>query len=156
MGYPEAQYAVDELTPSLNKLLERLGIDDATTLVSILEALRTFMSTGNIPIVKSVQRGTTTATSVTISSVNPAKCLVITNGELHSGGVDAYQASGRNGTYTELSTTTNQNGICTALTATKLTLTQNKVTSSGSYDTFDGWSWNYVTGKVSWQVIEFY
>lgn len=98
----------------------------ATTIQSLLAG-------GEISVVKSVQRGTTTATEITINAVNPDKCVVILdNGLLGvTGKVSTDKQYLVNGT------------TLVNLTATKLTIETNKSGTGGQ-------------GTVSWQVIEYY
>lgn len=92
---------------------------------------------GSVSIVKSVQRGTTSSTNVSISTVNPNKCIVIINNGVLTG-----SASGENTT----------GAYITALTATQLTITQN---TYYAYSKNDGTNTKR-TSRISWQVIEFY
>lgn len=93
------------------------------------------MAGGGIKVVKSVQRGVTTKTSITISTVNPQKCLVILNNSFLSYGY----GSGNYISYV-------YGSIVKSLTENNLTITKNyyDYSSSESYT------------EVSWQIIEFY
>ncbi len=97
---------------------------------TVMQNIANDLKTGTVPIVKSVQRGRTTSTTISISTVNPNKCVVILNGELScvtiSGVVkDVYTPS------------------LVSITSTTLTITANSY-SSGP------------TVYSSWQVVEFY
>ena len=108
--------------------------------------------------IKSVQRGTTTGTSITISSVDPNKCIVILDNQYPAGaapwvyGIGDYSSADVKSSFPSVPT----GAYVTSLTATKLTITNNKVASNCRYDTFNGYIWTYSTGTVAWQVIEFY
>ncbi len=85
--------------------------------------------------VKSIQRGTTVADTVALSTINPAKAFVILNWQLQNTGGPSTVAL-FNVPYV------------ISLTSTLLTIGPNKVISpSGG---------NMTTGNVSWQVIEYY
>ena len=99
---------------------------------SIQEVLAKLDSGGGA--VKSVQRGTTTGTSITINRVDPAKCLIILNNSKYTNA---------NGGYA------NVNGsILSNLTETELKITTNYWYSYSTYTDNNS--------TVSWQVIEFY
>lgn len=139
----------------MQALNSTFGTEEASPLDSIIQnivdALQSKITTGGVPIVKSVQRGTTTSTSVTISSVDPNKCLVILDNQ-YTGDGGAYAVGGNSISRYYASKSTG--GIVSSLAATKLTITANKASeviySSGDYE------FQTATGKVSWQVIEFY
>ena len=93
--------------------------------------------------VKSIQRGTTSAASVTISTVDPEKCLVILKDSVNSAsieyghGTQSYVANG---------------SLFSELASTKLTISRN---SYKYYDTsLSSQKTRY--GSVFWQIIEFY
>lgn len=172
MGLKDIAYAVNSTVKDqlifkpLDKLIEQfmmqylnstIGTGSLKTLDTLMEELKTAVASiqtnvtsGGVPIVKSVQRGTTTSTSVTISSVNPDKCIVILNNQ-YIDGISYLTGGDKSHTYG-----TNSGAIVSSLTATKLTITANSILSSARYDTFDGWIETTSKGKVSWQVIEFY
>lgn len=117
-----------------------------TEIAALKEELLSFMS-NNSPsgVVKSVQRGITTATSVGLStSVDPNKCIVILNNQYvgnDTGDGDNTPALG---------------AYLVSLTSTTLTITQNKAVDSYYLTSTGGYSESIVIGTVSWQVIEFY
>ena len=89
----------------------------------------------NKGVIKSIQRGVTTTSSIAINEVNPEKCLVIlNNGHL---------------CYNRSNMDSNAYGsILSSLTSNTLTITTNYLTvSSGTY---------IGASNISWQVIEFY
>ena len=120
------------LSQKLNyiRILIGTGSDNGTT--TLFGLLKGLSSKG---IVKSVQRGVTTNTSITISTVNPQKCLVILNNSFLS------HALNRSSDYSSYV----YGSIVKSLTENNLTITKNYYEhSSDSYK------------EVSWQVIEFY
>ena len=122
------------------KALDQLLGDDIT---AVQNALTNILQGGNVPIVKSVQRGINTSNStsgtVTISTVNPEKSIVL---------IDATANS-----------LTNDDGTCAVAGARSGELTSNSFTyakgymrkkQSYPYDDI------YIYPSFSWQVIEFY
>ena len=137
----------------MQALNSTFGTEEASPLNSIIQnivdALQTKITTGSVPIVKSVQRGVTTSTSVTLKNVDPNKCVVILNNEYTGHGFYTYQSKTNNAyTYAKLS----YGATVDSLTSNKLTITKNSAFSGSSFS--DGPAEQ--TGKVSWQVIEFY
>lgn len=130
------------VTDEVAKVMEELngqGANLDTVLAKIQEVLESIPNS----MVKSVQKGTTNAKSVSIAEVNPDKCIVIlNNGVLSSdtryGGSSASWLGGTDG------------AILTSLTATELKLTTNDYIYEGSMSEKNG------VGTVSWQIIEFY
>lgn len=133
------QCVADEMAKVMAELNGQ-GSDLGTILTKMQEVLESIPSS----MVKSVQKGTTTATSVSIAEVNPDKCIVILNngklsGSRKAGGSSSVISDGTGG------------AVLTSLTATELNLTVN------SYVYYDK---NDISGAknatVSWQIIEFY
>ena len=132
-----------------------IGTEIATQLSTLQSNIIAAMNSSSGGVVKSVQRGTTTSTTVTLSqSVDPNKCMVLidnqyaaTNLAVVTGGNDVnYRLSG-----------VPVMSYCTSLTATKLTITQNTTYQGKRGLNSSSWSeFTTLTGVVSWQVIEFY
>ena len=106
---------------------------DVATVKSNVSTLSTTVNGIPKGAVKSVQRGTVAgtpnkSTEITISTVNPSKCLVLLN-------VNEIGGNGYNYLPTVYS-----------LTATKLTITQTYISFTSENN----------TTNISWQVIEFY
>lgn len=133
------QCVADEVAKVMAELNGQ-GSDLDTILTKMQEVLESIPNS----MVKSVQKGTTTATSVSIAEVNPDKCIVILNnnvlvGELRTGG-----SSNR-------TTSCIYGATLVSLTATELNLTTNRYIYYDSNDrAYNG------TGDISWQIIEFY
>lgn len=116
-----------------------LGTSDFKSLDKIIDNGITEIKTpGAVSIVKSVQRGTTSSTTVSISTVNPQKCVVILDNEVLAGNVGGSRSHTTDGSYVK------------SLTANKLSITKNL------YWGVQSDSDHQFTGTVSWQVIEFY
>lgn len=131
------------VTDEVAKVMEELngqGANLDTVLAKIQEVLESIPNS----MVKSVQKGTTTAKSVSIAEVNPDKCIVILNN-----GVLSSDTMYGGSTYSDWLDGTD-GAILTSLTATKLELTQNNYVYEGSKSANKG------VGTVSWQIIEFY
>ena len=119
------------LSQKLNYIKGLIGTSSDSGTTTLFGLLKGLSSKG---IVKSVQRGVTTNTSITISSVVPNKCIVLLNNEVVGFGLTA---TGNNEDYV-------YGAYMSSLSETKLTITNNRTTYKGT------------THNVSWQVIEFY
>ena len=114
-----------------------LGTSDFKPLDKIIDNGITEIKTpGAVSIVKSVQRGTaheddeTSEISITISTVNPSKCMVL----LDNGNVNYEGSAGDN------------------LPGSRVvSLTSNRLTITNQYIRYD-----FSTDGIGWQVIEFY
>ena len=119
------------LSQKLNYIRTLIGASSDSGTTTLFGLLKGLSSKG---IVKSVQRGVTANTSITISSVVPNKCIVLLNNEVVGFGLTA---TGNNEDYV-------YGAYMSSLSETKLTITNNRTTYKGT------------THNVSWQVIEFY
>ena len=137
MSWGEIKKALNStLGDSGFKALNELIRDDFTTVSE-------WLSAGNVPIVKSVQRGINTSDStsgtVTISTVNPEKSIVL---------IDATANS-----------LTNDDGTCAVAGARSGELTSNSFTYAKGYmRKAQSYPYDdiYIYPTFSWQVIEFY
>ena len=110
---------------------------------SLLNALQTAVTTGGVPIIKSVQRGVGSADGdITINSVNPNKCIVLIDGVVTTTAKTFNVVTGGDWTRAESSKTFYWGDAKGGATVSSLTAT--KLTMSNVQNTF------------SWQVIEFF
>ena len=153
----------------VSDLLSIVNSDISKTLDTLINEVKTLVNTvnGNVSTintnvnsikasnvitygaVKSVQRGTVSGSSptvtVTVSSVNPAKCLLIV-----AGGA-TYTSSYRNGGYQgEGDSTVMRAPTPGSVSATSISVTQ------GYLYYRPGSDWVYACYGASWQLIEFY
>ena len=120
------------LSQKLNYIKNLIGTSSDNGTTTIFGLLKKTSSKG---IVKNIQRGVTTSTSITISTVVPDKCLVLLNNS----------RVGLNGNGWDNRNEYIYGSILSSITETKLTITNNETVGFS-----DG------VHEVSWQVIEFY
>lgn len=144
MSWSEVKHALNSSLGSGEfKALNELIRDDFTTVSD-------WLSTGHVPIVKSVQRGVLSATtrsrydpyttSISLSAVNPNKCLVIIDGTMYGGKEDS-QTSYYDKSYPSIIY------YSTSLNANSLSITR---------EYYENSSGDYTFPQLQWQVIEFY
>ena len=136
------------LTEPIDTLIKRVVNTGSTPLNTTLNSIAN--STGVLyGAVKSVQRGTVSGSSptvsVTISAVNPAKCLLLVDGGV------TYTSTYRNGGYQgEGDPTVMRAPVPGSVTATSISVTQSYLYYRPGSD------WAYACYGASWQLIEFY
>lgn len=142
MSYAEIKHTLNSKvgTSEFKALNELIGGD--------ITALQSLLTSGHVPIVKSVQRGTFESEgSITIKSVDITKSILITSGD--GGGAYAYAIA--IGTYS-----TRYGGgraVLLAHLSNSTTITVNN--TRNAIGNGEGSS-TLPYGKLSWQVIEFY
>lgn len=145
----EINNSIDDVNTNVESV--QIKADDirsaiTTEIAALKEELLSFMSNSSSSgVVKSVQRGVATSTSIGLSvAVDPNKCLVILNNQYVGNDIGSGDNTPALGAY------------LVSLTSTTLTITQNKAVDSHYLTSTGGYS-NYIEiGTVSWQVIEFY
>lgn len=141
MSFAEIKKTVNS---NLNKTLDALITEKASDNEAILNnstyglsALKSAMTGGKIPIVKSVQRGVFSSekdkdATITIRNVNPNKCIVLLDGCVNTHNNSSYVTTP---------------AFLKSITETTITISPIHYNSNAGYS----------TGlKGSWQVIEFY
>lgn len=94
------------------------------------------MTGGYVKLIKSIQRGYTESSKVTISNVNPDKCIVLLNPTSYTTYNTTDYSGGQDGNYYAYGWAYNGWSALKTLTATNFTVDYNK--------------------PYSWQIIEFY
>lgn len=79
LGKAADKPTLDALVNLIGRTNNTGGTTNAGTVMAKLNAIQTLFSTLPKGVVKSIQRGTTKETTVTIYKVDPAKCFVILN-----------------------------------------------------------------------------
>lgn len=131
-----------------------IGTEIATQLSVLKDEIVAAIGSNSNSVIKSIQRGTTTGTTVTLAqSVNPDKCIVLLDNQyIANNTVASHGGSSLSANSSKIPT----GATIVSLTETTLTLTANETYSGDLGSLGARVEYKVVTGTVSWQVIEFY